>query len=119
MNNINVLLVDDEPLLLKSAALCLKDDFNIFKAAHGMEAWDILKAQDIGCLVTDLSMPVLNGTGLIEKIREAKYDVKTIMVTGSADLMTPELCARLEVDLVLPKPYEMANLIEVIKDLVE
>ena len=41
MNNINVLLVDDNPILLLSAAMCLKKEFKIFKAANGMEAWNV------------------------------------------------------------------------------
>ena len=119
LNNINVLLVDDEPLVLDCNAMCLKKQFNIFKASNGLEAWNILKTQEIHCLVTDVNMPVMNGIELIEKNREANYNIRTIVASGSDDPNISERISELEVDAYLPKPYQVEDLQEIIKNLVK
>jgi len=81
----NILIVDDKLSILYAVEICLKKDFNIFTASNGLEAWDIIKVQEIHCMVTDIEMPVMNGIELIEKIREANYNIITIVASGNDD----------------------------------
>lgn len=68
----NLLLVDDEPLLLENMKFILSHLVkNIFVAKNGKEALDILRQEKIHCVVTDLTMPVMNG---LELIREARRE---------------------------------------------
>jgi len=68
-----ILIVDDskeERGLLKRI---LKNmDLEILEAENGAEAFDIVSDQNLHLVITDLKMPVLDGFGLLERVRNNK-----------------------------------------------
>ncbi len=86
----NLLIVDDEPLLLKRIRLNLEEyASNIYTAADGMEALDVLSREEIHCVVCDINMPRMNGVEVIKALRARNNEVPFIFYTGhgSHDLM--------------------------------
>ena len=68
-----VLVVDDSRVIRVAAKKILKEEFDVFEAGDGEAAWDILcQNQEIALVISDLSMPYLNGMGLLKRIREAE-----------------------------------------------
>lgn len=85
-----VLVVDDSRLMRLAARKILKNDFEIMEAEDGEVAWDILqKNSHITLVMSDLSMPNLDGLGLLGKIRESSQpemkQLPVIIVTGAED----------------------------------
>ncbi len=85
-----ILVVDDSRLMRLAARKILKDDFDILEAADGEQAWDSLQTNSqIQLVMSDLSMPNLDGLGLLKRMREAEHPgIKTlpvIIVTGAED----------------------------------
>lgn len=85
-----LLVVDDSRLMRVAARKILKEDFDILEAGDGEQAWESLQANPrINLVMSDLSMPNLDGLGLLKRIREAEQDyVRTlpvIIVTGAED----------------------------------
>ncbi len=85
-----ILVVDDSRLMRVAARKILKNDFNILEAADGEQAWETLQANShISLIMSDLSMPNLDGLGLLRRIREAgNPELETlpvIIVTGAED----------------------------------
>ncbi len=119
MSNSNILLVDDVDLVLKPTASFLKREFNVFTASNGIEAWNILSAQGVDCLITDVNMPIMNGIELLKKMKENNCDIKTIVVSGTYDLSAKEEFTGLEVDAYFTKPYRPSDLIKKVKTLLE
>ena len=69
-SSIQLLVVDDSLLLRNLVSdLLLKAGFRVFNAADGQEAWDLLQKESIDLVVTDISMPRLNGLELIQRVR--------------------------------------------------
>lgn len=70
---IQLLLVDDEPMLLKSM---VENDWRsigveyVFQAASGLEAVEVLKKTPIDIVVTDIRMPGMNGLQLCKHIQD-------------------------------------------------
>ena len=90
MSNGNLLIVDDEPILLKRLKLSLEEYAReIFTAQNGLEALEVLKQHEIHCVICDVSMPKMNGVELIKHIREEGNNVPFIFYTGhgSRELM--------------------------------
>ncbi|MBD66459.1 MAG: hypothetical protein CME62_14705 [Halobacteriovoraceae bacterium] len=86
----NLLLVDDEPLILKNLKFNLEDYAeNIFTAENGLIALDVLAEQNIQCVVCDINMPKMNGVEVIKAIREKGNNVPFIFYTahGNHELM--------------------------------
>ncbi len=79
----NLLIVDDEPLLLKRLKMNLQEYADIvFTAPDGIEALEILKKEKIHCVICDVNMPRMNGVEVIKRIRSEKNDVPFIFYTG-------------------------------------
>jgi CheY-like chemotaxis protein len=79
-----VLVVDDDPLVLVTAAEMLMDlGCEVITATNGNEALEQIKAdQRIRSLITDIHMPGMDGYELVDRAREARADLKAIVVSG-------------------------------------
>ena len=63
-----VLLVDDEPQILRSASVWLRTSgiAHVVILEDGRAVWPLLAEQDVGVVVLDLTMPYLSGQVLLE-----------------------------------------------------
>lgn len=79
----NLLIVDDEPLLLKNLKANLEEYADvIYTAVNGLEALDIIAREKIHCIICDINMPKMNGVEVIKKIRSDGNSVPFIFYTG-------------------------------------
>lgn len=86
----NLLIVDDEPLILKKMSNRLKKYAeNVWTALNGLEALKELKNNQIHCIICDINMPKMNGVELIRRVRSEGNNVPFIFFTahGSHELM--------------------------------
>jgi two-component system cell cycle response regulator len=68
-----VLLVEDSNTSTVILSRYLRDKFDVLHAVDGVEAWDLLNADErIELVVTDVEMPRLNGHELLQKIRASE-----------------------------------------------
>lgn len=83
MSKGNLLIVDDEPVLIKLLLHKLKGCAdNIFTSADGIEALDVLLKVKVHCVLCDVSMPNMNGVELIKNVRLNKNSVPFIFYSG-------------------------------------
>ncbi len=69
----DVLIVDDEPNIIKILRNCLEDHgLGVISAQNGREALEILLKSDVRLVVTDRLMPVMDGLTLCRSIRESE-----------------------------------------------
>jgi DNA-binding response OmpR family regulator len=77
-----ILIVDDEPRYLRlMEANLTTEGFEVFKATNGQEAVDMVTEVTPDLLLLDVMMPVLDGFGACERIREFS-NVPIIIVTA-------------------------------------
>ena len=88
-DQVNVLLVDDQPgKLLSYEAMLSQLGENLIMASSGREALDHLLRNDITVVITDVSMPELDGFELAEIIRQHPRYQKTAIIFVSAVHLT-------------------------------
>lgn len=85
-----VLIVDDSPTIRMSLTRFIQDEFVPIEAANGQEALEhIMGDERIEVVITDLSMPELDGYGLVTKLRESVIprvqNMPVIVVTAADD----------------------------------
>lgn len=79
----NLLIVEDEEVLSQLLVDLLNGYADtIYRASNGLEALNIIKEQNIHCILSDINMPKMNGIELIKKLRSDKRDTIFIFFTG-------------------------------------
>ncbi|MGB5985164.1 MAG: hybrid sensor histidine kinase/response regulator [Desulfobacterales bacterium] len=82
-----ILLVDDEPGLVKVLAISLKDSgYQVQSAADGTAALKLFAAEEPEIVLTDIKMPGMDGIQLLKAIKNRNPDTEVIMMTGHGDL---------------------------------
>jgi DNA-binding NtrC family response regulator len=107
-----ILVVDDEDIIRQSLSFILsKEGYFVEEAANGKEACDKLKEDSFDLVITDLEMPVMKGTELLEEIK--KLDIKTsvVVVTAFGSLDTAIKALRSGASDYILKPVEFDELL--------
>jgi DNA-binding response OmpR family regulator len=113
-----VLLVEDDPLILFSAAEHLRDEgFEVIEALTGDEALALFPHNlPIQVLLTDIRIPgSVDGWELARRVRGRDPHVGVIYVTGYSHLPASPVSG----SLFFNKPYRMERIVEAIRALTE
>jgi len=114
-----VLFVEDEPLLRESMGAWLaRKTGRCICAQHGAEALEILAANKIDLLLSDIRMPVMDGIALVKKMRKTGLKPRVILVTGFKDTAAPD-AYKLGVDAIVEKPFDRAQLLRTMQHCLE
>jgi NADH-quinone oxidoreductase subunit E/NADP-reducing hydrogenase subunit HndA len=117
---LKILVVDDEPVIIKSCLSVLKSEsYNVEGVLGGKEA--ILKMEQIpyDLVFTDLKMPEVDGITLIKWIKQNRPDTGIVIITGYPSQDT--IKDALEVGIIdyVPKPFTPSVLLDVAQRAVE
>lgn len=105
-----ILLVDDEPLILKGLRYSLEqDDYETDEAMDGQEAIEKFQANHYDLILLDVMLPKLTGIEVCQKIRETS-NVPIIMLTAKGEDMDKILGLEYGADDYMTKPF---NILEV------
>ena len=85
-----ILVVDDEPVILETGALILRDrGYEVHTARDGFEALTALSRSLPDILISDLSMPNMSGFELLSIVRRRFPHVPVIAVSGAYNSTAP------------------------------
>jgi DNA-binding NtrC family response regulator len=119
-NRIRLLVVDDEVKFLDAIARRLElRDFDVTKATNGPEAIEAAKHKQFDIALLDLKMPGMNGREVLEILKKQHKYLEVIILTGHGSLDSAVECTKLGAFSYLPKPYELDELIKVLRDAYE
>lgn len=105
-----ILIVDDEPLMLKGLKFSLEQDgYKTVLAADGEEAINKFRSEDFDLILLDVMLPKLSGIEVCQRIRE-KSMVPIIMLTAKGEDMDKILGLEYGADDYMTKPF---NILEV------
>jgi len=121
MTDRTLLLVDDEPNILKALKRLLrKDGYRILLASSGVEALQILQDNTVHVIVSDHRMPVMTGIEFLAKVKASYPDITRIVLSGFSDLDTiTEAINEGNIYKFLAKPWDDAEIRVTIKEAFE
>jgi PAS domain S-box-containing protein len=114
-----ILVVDDEPNILGITKMILeKHRYDVLSASDGPEALAIFaqQMQSICLVLTDVSMPYMDGAALARALRKMKSDLPIIASTGQDEQSGMAEFQAIGVKNFLTKPYNTQQLLATIHD---
>ena len=108
-----VLVVDDSPTLRTFLRFVLKTQgCRVFMARDGMEALELLARERVDLMITDLSMPNMDGYELVRCIREEKQQRELPIIALCSEQRTTEWQKALELGVhsCLVKPFTASTI---------
>lgn len=117
---IKLLIVDDEVQFLNSITRRLEmRGFDVTKAVNGEEALEAARDRQFDLAILDLRMPGMDGQQLLENLKREDQFIEVIILTGHGSVDSAVECTKLGAFSYLPKPYELEDLIEHLKQAYE
>ena len=114
---IKLLIVDDEVDFLEALGERLEmRDFLVRTVTTGADALDLCGTEKFDLALIDLKMPGMDGQELLARIKAAHRFLEVIILTGHGSLGSAVECAKLGAFSYLPKPYQLDELLKVLKD---
>jgi DNA-binding NtrC family response regulator len=112
----NILLVDDEPGMLRYIRTLLEvDDYKVETASTGEEAVErVQKGLRPELVLLDLLMPGIDGLQTLEQLRKIQPGVKVVMLSCVSDTRKVVQAIRLGAHDYLTKPFQKSELDTVI-----
>ena len=85
MAKASILIVDDEPIVREAIRDWLVDaGYDVTTAETGERALEIAAEKDFGLIILDVRLPGKTGIRVLEQMKEAKPNVKAIIITAYA-----------------------------------
>lgn len=117
---LEVLLVDDEEGFVSVMRKRLeKRGINVTPALSGSDAVQVFKAHSFDLVLLDLKMEFMDGIEVLKIIKEMAPEQPVIMITGHGDSEDADTCLQLGAAECLPKPYELSDLLQKIKEVLK
>jgi DNA-binding response OmpR family regulator len=111
LDKARVLLVDDEPSLVKGVKLSLElEGYEVLTAADGHQALAVFSNADPDLVVLDLMLPGLDGLTVCQRIREVST-TPIIMLTAKTDDVDKVVGLEVGADDYLTKPFNTRELV--------
>lgn len=117
---ISVLVVEDEPEILKSLVQILgRMVDNVYSAKNGIEAFECYQREVIDLIISDIDMPQMSGIELLKLVRQVDRRLPFILSTGlkSLDILTEAI--EHGISAFLPKPLQLKDLISKVEDIAQ
>lgn len=113
---IKILIVDDQEGIRRLLAeTCSLLGYEVFTAASGQEALEIVKIDSFQVALVDMKMPGMNGLETMKQLLETVEDLKGIVMTGYGEIDLVEDANKLGIAAFIQKPFNL----EEIKELLE
>lgn len=117
---LKVFLVDDEPFILDGLQTIINwNEYGMEiagQAGNGLDALNYISRNRIDILMTDITMPVMNGIELIESVKKISPDIRYIVFSGYNDFEYVREGIKLGIENYLLKPLNVHELVSTLQN---
>ncbi|HUV77690.1 MAG TPA: sigma-54 dependent transcriptional regulator [Desulfobacterales bacterium] len=108
----SILIVDDEPSILKSLGGLLSDEgFGVVTAANGYEALKIVETESPDLVLLDIWMPGIDGIETLKEIKKDNPHIQVIIISGHGNIETAVKATKLGAFDLIEKPLSIDKVI--------
>jgi len=117
-----ILVVDDEPDILKMVTFRLKKEgYEVITAKDGQEALDLINRERPDLVLLDLRLPVMDGYEVCKRLKTDKNlkQIPVVFLTASVTSSIAEKVKAFNADSYLIKPFDPVKLLETVKKFIK
>jgi DNA-binding response OmpR family regulator len=117
-----ILIVDDEPLVIKLLATRLEaSNYEVISAEDGREGLEKARSEKPDLVIVDLMLPGMNGYEICSQLKSDNVfsGIPVIVITGSTDKKDRKLAEEASADAYIIKPFDREVLLSKIEELLE
>ena len=116
-----LLIVEDNIELLMLLHQLLSSKYKILTATNGKEALDIIQAEELDMIITDLMMPIMDGIELAQQVKaDPNYQhLPIILLTAKNQEDTRTKALKVGIDSFVTKPFKISDLELSIDNIIE
>jgi len=115
-----LLMVDDEARILTALRRTLRrEGYELLTAGTAAEAIRVLEERPVDLILSDQKMPGMSGLALLAEVARRQPTVARLLITGWTEAVPPEELKKLDVKALVPKPWDDAELKQVLRDVLE
>ena len=112
-----ILIADDEFLVRWSLAQALSlDGHHIIAVDNGKKAIEAAQVEHFDFIITDLSMPELDGWKLLETVRQVQSPPRVIIITAQGKEGSEKIAKEKGAWAYVEKPYIIEKIKQILKD---
>jgi two-component system, OmpR family, response regulator VanR len=109
--NSKILVIDDEATCNFTLCSLLKRYFkDVYSANDGHEGWEMYLQYTPDVIISDINMPTIDGTALVEKIRRIDSKCFIVLMSAYSEEQNIERIANLEINYYFSKPLTSIKL---------
>ncbi|HHY25498.1 MAG TPA: response regulator transcription factor [Desulfitobacterium dehalogenans] len=109
---VNILVVDDnESIRRLMKTYLIRDGYNVFIAADGLEALDLLAQEHIDLIILDIMMPHMDGYTLAKELRALQYNLPLLMITAKETIEDKRKGFAVGTDDYMVKPIDFDEML--------
>jgi DNA-binding response OmpR family regulator len=113
-----ILVVEDDPAILKGLEASLKEEhYEVLTATDGEKCHQILKREKVDLIILDIMLPKKHGFDVCRDIRKEGIDTPIIFLTSKKEEMDKVLGLELGADDYVTKPFSIRELLARVKAL--
>ena len=119
MGDHTILIVDDEPHILRQLAFVLGREFEVRSAVDGVEALEYMRADRPAVVLLDVMMPKKNGYEVCQEIKAdpTLSDIHVVLLTAKGQEADREKGFAMGADEFIVKPFSPAEIVSRMKQL--
>ncbi len=118
LQSLGILIVDDEPLVVKLLSRqLLAAGCRIWCAGSAEEAIALARCEDLDVIILDLVLPGISGYSAIDSFKKAS-NAAILVMSGNADSEIEKDVMMLGADGLIGKPYEFQQLASTLRGMI-
>lgn len=110
-----VLVVDDDPLIVRSYARVVSRDADVLTAHSVSEAREVLAGRTIDLLLTDFMMPVETGDVLLRHVAQTQPNARRVLMSAAARHVVEVFVDDGTAHQLVSKPARIEELLQLVK----
>ena len=118
--DINILIVDDEPLIRESLFEILRiEGYSVAMASSGEEAVESIKKKSFDVVLSDFKLPQMTGLELLSEVKKISKDIAVIIITGYGSIESAVEAMRIGAFDYITKPINDNEIKLILEKIVE